>query len=367
MSRGLGLSQRFYENLVEPILNEHFPDLSYTACRIGLGSEVLGYDTEISADHDYGPCLQVILAEERFPAAAVQIMDVLDSVLPATFEGWAVHYPTNVRPPRDSGEGMLGSDHGVEVYTIAAWCDRFLGRVFPTELTARDWLSYSEQTLLTVTAGAVFRDDAGELSALRARLAYFPRDIWLYKLAAQWGRIAEERAYVGRAGDVGDELASRVIATRMVGNIMRLAMLIERRYAPYPKWFGTAFSRLACASDLAPLLEQVLAARIWRERESALLEACRFVAELQISRGIPGAIAPVIGSLKDRPYRFVDSVKIFDAIRAAIKDEDLRLLPEFGGADQFLNSNFVLAVPTYASAATGALLDTTSRTPAGWR
>ncbi|MBY5637569.1 hypothetical protein HFO39_22825 [Rhizobium leguminosarum] len=94
------MSQRFYENLVEPILKEHFPDLSYTACRIGLGSEVLGYDTEISADHDYGPCLQVILAEERFPAAAVQIMDVLDSVLPATFEGWAVHYPTNVRPPK---------------------------------------------------------------------------------------------------------------------------------------------------------------------------------------------------------------------------------------------------------------------------
>ncbi|MBY5637570.1 DUF4037 domain-containing protein [Rhizobium leguminosarum] len=218
---------------------------------------------------------------------------------------------------------------------------------------------------MTVTAGAVFRDDAGELNALRARLAYFPRDIWLYKLAAQWSRIAEERAYVGRAGDVGDELGSRVIATRMVGNIMRLAMLIERRYAPYPKWFGTAFSRLACASDLAPLLEQVLAARTWRERESALVEACRFVAELQISRGIPGAIAPVIGSLKDRPYRFIDCVKIFDAIRAAIKDEDLRLLPEFGGADQFLSSNFVLAVPTYASAVTGALLDTTSRTPAG--
>ncbi|TBG07147.1 DUF4037 domain-containing protein [Rhizobium leguminosarum] len=47
-----------------------------------------------------------------------------------------------------------------------------------------------------------------------------------------WNRIAEERAYVGRAGDVGDELGSRIIAARMVGNIMRLAMLIERRYAP---------------------------------------------------------------------------------------------------------------------------------------
>lgn len=43
-----------------------------------------------------------------------------------------------------------------------------------------------------------FRDDIGELSALRDRLCYFTRDVWLYKLAAQWGRIAEERAYIGR-------------------------------------------------------------------------------------------------------------------------------------------------------------------------
>jgi len=365
MSRGLGLSQRFYEKLVAPILKEHFPELPYAACRIGLGSEVLGYDTEISADHDYGPCLQVFLAEEGFAATARQIMDVLDDALPTTFEGWTVRYPTNVRPPGNSEEGMLGSDHGVELYTIAAWCDRFLGRVFAARLTVRDWLSYSEQTFLTVTAGAVFRDDTGELRALRGRLGYFPRDVWLYKLAAQWARIAEERAYVGRAGDVGDELGSRVIATRMVGNIMRLAMLIERRYAPYPKWFGTAFSRLACASDLAPLLEQVLVAQSWQTRESALVEACRFMAELQIQRGVPGAVVPTMGSLNDRPYRFVDTLKIFDAIRAAIEDDDLRLLPEFGAADQFLSSNFVLAVPAYASAATGALLDTALGTQAG--
>ncbi|WP_418883938.1 DUF4037 domain-containing protein [Allorhizobium ampelinum] len=112
---------------------------------------------------------------------------------------------------------MLGSDHGAELYTVAAWCDRFWGRQFPDELTTQDWLSYSEQTFLTVTGGAVFHDDFGELASLRKRMAYFPRDVWLYKLAAQWGRIAEERAYVGRAGDAGDDIGSRVIAARMVG------------------------------------------------------------------------------------------------------------------------------------------------------
>jgi hypothetical protein len=130
MTGGLGLSQRFHENLVAPMLNEHFRRLPYAACRIGLGSEVLGYDTEMSADHDYGPCLQIILAEEGFDAIAGQVMNVLDSRLPAVFEGWTVRYPTNVRPRGATEEGMLGSDHGVELYTIASWCDSFLGRLF---------------------------------------------------------------------------------------------------------------------------------------------------------------------------------------------------------------------------------------------
>ena len=44
----------------------------------------------------------------------------------------------------------------------------------------------------------------------------------VHALAVQWGRIAEERAYVGRAGSVGDEIGSSLIAARMVENIIRL-------------------------------------------------------------------------------------------------------------------------------------------------
>ncbi len=353
---GIGLSQRFYEQVIGPVLQEKFPHLTYAAARIGLGSEILGYDTEISADHDYGPCVQLFLPAAGFDTIAPAVMKALDSNLPPTFEAWPVRYPTNVRPAAgNAGAGVLGSDHGAEIYTIGAWCERFWGRQFTEELTRQDWLSYSEQTFLTVTAGAVFRDDFGELTSLRERLAYFPRDVWLYKLAAQWGRIAEERAYVGRSGDTGDDIGSRVIAGRMVANIMRLAMLIERRYAPYPKWFGTAFSGLGGAADLKPILEQVMRAEDWREREARLVEACWFVAELQIANRVPGALAPTMGTIHDRPYRFVDSLKIFASLRSAIEDETLRRLPEFGAADQFLSSNFVLAVPAYASAATTSL------------
>ncbi|WP_234618210.1 hypothetical protein [Allorhizobium ampelinum] len=121
--------------------------------------------------------------------------------------------------------------------------------------------------------------------------------------------------------------------------------------------FGTAFSRLGCASDLKPILDQVMRAEDWKAREAGLIEACGFAAELQIAKGVPGASAPAIVSINARPYQFMDSLAIFASLRSSIEDEKLRQLPEFRAADQFLTSNFVLAVPAYASAATTSLLE----------
>lgn len=39
---------------------------------------------------------------------------------------------------------------------------------------------------------------------------------------------------------------------------MQICFLMERQYAPYPKWFGSAFGQLDCASHLKPVLERVL-------------------------------------------------------------------------------------------------------------
>ena len=95
----------------------------------------------------------------------------------------------------------------------------------------------------------VFHDGLDELESVRRKFHYYPRDVWLYQLAAQWIKIFEDREFVSRCGDVGDELGSMIIAARQVKNLMRLCFLMERKYAPYTKWFGTAFSRLAGAGS----------------------------------------------------------------------------------------------------------------------
>lgn len=79
-----------------------------------------------------------------------------------------------------------------------------------------DWLLMSEQHLLMLTSGAVFHDAPGALTQARAALAYYPHEVRLYLLAAQWARIGQEEAFVARAGEVGDEPGSRLICARLV-------------------------------------------------------------------------------------------------------------------------------------------------------
>ena len=151
--------------------------------------------------------------------------------------------------PHLAGDGphwRSDARHGLEVRTLEGTVHDVLGdRARRSRSTNRAWLGLADQRLLELTAGAVFHDDDGRLTALRAALAWPPRDVWLYKLACQWRRIAEEQAFVGRTGMVGDEIGSRVIAARLVRDVMRMAFLIERRYAPYPKWFGAALRAAA--------------------------------------------------------------------------------------------------------------------------
>jgi hypothetical protein len=63
---------------------------------------------------------------------------------------------------------------------------------------ARDWLTFSDQRLPMITAGAVYHDEVG-LQDVRDRFTYYPHDVWLYLLVAGWWRVHPEVNLVGRA------------------------------------------------------------------------------------------------------------------------------------------------------------------------
>lgn len=357
MIQGIELSRRFYAEVVAPWLARTSPGLAHAAALVGYGSELLGFDDEMSQDHNWGPRIWLFVSESDLASHGTDIVDGLARVAPEAFQGVPVGF---FNRPNLSGNGpgvRSHAAHGVEVRTVRAVLHGLLA-IEPDE--PRDnlaWLGLSEQRLLALTAGAVFHDDIGELTALRQRLAWFPRDVWLYKLACQWRRIMEEYAFVGRAGLAGDDIGSRVIGARLVRDVMRMAFLIERRYAPYPKWFGTGFSRLPSAPELAPLLHRALGAPDWQAREAALADAYLALARLHLDRGVPGAFAPRIEAYFGRPFTVINAEEICAAIRAEIADPALRRLPVIGSLDQVTDSTPVIEAPARARAAMAALLD----------
>lgn len=331
--QGIELAGGFYADIVRPFLAQAAPGLPHAAALIGYGSELLGFDDETSRDHNWGPRVLIVLSPGDFATHARRLVDGFGAVAPAEYRGEPIGWRSRPHPPA-SGPGSLGAPgHGLEFHTLEALLEANLAIRTVDGLTSLQWLGFAEQKLLAFTGGAVFHDDTGHLSRARTALAYFPRDVWLYRLACQWRRIAEEQAFVGRAGQVGDDLGSRLIAARLARDVMRLAFLLERRYAPYAKWFGSAFARLPLAATLAPHLDRALRAEHWQARGEALAAAYLELAHRQNAIGIT-PFEPVVGPYFTRPFATINADAAGAAARAGITDPLLKGLPIVGALDQ---------------------------------
>lgn len=297
MESGLELCARFYDEVVRPQIA-----VPHSAAVLGRGSEVLGYDDAMSTDHNCEARVLLFTDEE----IELQV------------------------PPEFAGRATL-----TEVHTIRGYFRQQLGWDPVRDPSVAEWFTFPEQNLLMTTAGAVFHDDLG-LQDVRDRLAYYPDDVWRYLMIAAWWRVHPEMNTVGRIGYVGDELGSSLLGAQLVQDLMRLCFLIERQYAPYPKWFGTAFARLPCGPALIPLFQDVLRTSTWQQREEALRAAYRAIGELHNQREITPAVELEVGALWDRPFQVVWG-DFPGALSAAIQDPVVRRIADrwpTGGIDQ---------------------------------
>ena len=74
---GLELSRQFYGEVVRPVLDARFPDLPHSAALLGRGSEVLGFDDEMSTDHDWKPRVLLFLREDDHARNGVAVSETV--------------------------------------------------------------------------------------------------------------------------------------------------------------------------------------------------------------------------------------------------------------------------------------------------
>lgn len=341
---GLELARSFYVEAVRPILREHFPSFRYAAALIGPGSEVLGFDSPRSMDHHWGPRVMLFAPDADAQRHGDDVREQLATRLPASFRG----IPTNFGPPDEHGVRLLEPAdgppiaHRVDVIAIDAYIQETLGFDPRAGMSTGDWLFTPSQRLLELTGGEVFDDCERTLAPVREALRWYPHDVWLFAIARQWQRISQEEAFVGRCAESGDELGARLTAARIVRDLMRLCLLFERQYAPYGKWLGSAFRRLTCAADLAPLLE-TLAAREYGEIDAALVNACERVAAMHNALGITRPVDHHARPYHGRPYLVLHAERFAAATLDAL-GPDFRVSVEHvpGTIDQMVDNTDAL-------------------------
>jgi hypothetical protein len=345
---GLTLSELFYVAAARPILESHFPELRYSAALIGWSSEVLGYDDVESMDHNWGPRFQLFLSTPDYEKYKSLLSASFSQNLPLEFRG----YPTNFGASAQGDQLVMKRvevgpiHHMIHIETIESFFGWYLGANPNGEITRAEWLTFSEHKLLAVTGGKVFHDDLG-LEVVRQKFRYYPRLIWLYQLSCQWKKIQEDEEFVGRCGDIGDELGSMIIAARQIKNLMKLCFLMERKYAPYSKWFGRAFAELKCAQELNPVFSAALLAPSWQEREKHLSHAYEIVARLHNELHITKPLDQKVSNYCGRPYLVIHGLRFGLAIwetlaqeasREAIGQENNGIKFSVGSVNQFVES-----------------------------
>ena len=243
--KGLEISKRYYLEFGERMIRERFPDLAERAA-VGLageGSECLGFDDEISRDHDFGPSFCIWLTDEDFDKYSFALSRAY-SALPREFLG----------QKRGTDTPTGGARRGV--MRTSDFYMRFLGMP-GVPVTYRGWLRIPEHALAAATSGEVFRDVLGEFSKIRETLlAGYPDDVKFKKLAAYFICAAQSGEYnYSRCLAHKESGAAQLAIYTFVKNIIASIYLLNGAYMPFYKWAFRGMTRLAALSDLSDVLE----------------------------------------------------------------------------------------------------------------
>lgn len=224
--RGLEISRAFYETYGRDMLESLFPG-QVTRIAIGLvgeGSECLGFDDDLSRDHDFSAdfCLWIPDGDEADYGFR---LERAYAKLPREFMGVC----------RERLSPVGGNRRGV--MTVGRFYEKFLGAPTAPDTLGR-WLGTPPAMLRTASNGAVFRDDLGLFSAVRDTLLRgYPSDIRKKKLAAhlimaeQAGQYNFPRSV--KRGDIG---AAGLCLSEFIRHAVSVVYLLNNVYEPYYKW-----------------------------------------------------------------------------------------------------------------------------------
>jgi len=248
--KGLELSERYFETYGISMLRslkETYPELDgqFAAGLVGQGSECLGFDDQLSTDHDFGPSFCIWLTQPVYEKYADVCQKAYDS-LPKEFAGFL---PRNTM---EQGGGRVGVLNAQEFYHSLIGTDQI-------PQTNRDWLFLQDSALAAAVNGKVFLDENGYFSSMRnTLLSYYPEDIRLKKIAAQAVLMAQSGQYnYSRLCKRGEWTGASIALHEFIKHTCHMVHLLNKRYVPFYKWMHRSLKEMPLLSEIYDLLDQL--------------------------------------------------------------------------------------------------------------
>lgn len=245
---GLERSEQNYNHYGREMIQEKFPEIEKFMAigLVGEGSECLGFDDELSEDHDFSPGFCIWLPEEIFQQSGAKLQAAYDQ-LPKPEQG---------KPSLETSEGKGRTG----VFSISDFYKKYTGCPGVPKSNV-EWLFANEVGLSTATSGKVFQDNLGEFSRIRSQLlAFYPNDIYLKKIVARMAQMSQSGQYnYERSAKRGDFGAAYLACSEFIKATGSMVYLLNRKYMPFYKWMFRGMTGLENLNEIKTMLESLIA------------------------------------------------------------------------------------------------------------
>lgn len=298
--KGAELCRRYFEAFGRPMLKRNFSEyLDKIACGLaGEGSECLGFDDELSADHDFGPSFVIWVDNETYDKIGTELQAAYE-LLPKTYMGMK-------RLITPHGTGRTG------VVRISDFLRKFTGcgRV-PEGL--EEWLSTDDSLLACAMNGEVYMDYSGEFEDIRRRIRVGqPEAARLKKLAQQLALAGQSGQYnYPRAVKRGDNAAAFVALSDFMQSAARAAHILCKKFAPYSKWLFRSTEQLPRLGEIAGMIRDISSGI---DVQNNIEGICRILADEVGHQLITDSKEDYLPQLAEEVSAFADRVIISEEI-----------------------------------------------------
>lgn len=240
------LSCDFYKKYGKEMISTHFKEYEERIAVgiVGEGSDCLGFDDEISKDHDYDIGFCMWLSDDDYKTMGDALQNEYENLIGRHFK---------------EHDGLLKKRRGV--FAINDFYNDILNTNCDYESGAEiDYENIDEHRLLNAINGKIFYDSCGLMTSIRNKIInYYPKDVFNRKLAKElhdFSQYAQSNYPRMMARD--DYISASLCVSKAIESTMNIVYLLSRTYAPYYKWKNKGLETNELYGQIKPCIEEIL-------------------------------------------------------------------------------------------------------------